>query len=52
MVGTILLGILILVTLISLFTYTKNAQKGFYLIGVLGILLTLVLILTLSGIFD
>lgn len=50
MLVNILIGLLIVITFFSLFLSSSKSQKGFYHIGILGMLLGLVLILSLSGI--
>lgn len=49
MLGTILIGILIIVTFLSLFVASRNSEKGFFHIGILGVLLIVAILLTVSG---
>lgn len=49
MLGTVLIGTLIIVTFLSLFVVSHNSEKGFFNVGILGVLLAVVILLAMSG---
>jgi hypothetical protein len=48
MLGTVLIGTLIIVTFLSLFVASNNSEKGFFNMSILGVLLAVVILLALS----